>query len=129
MTSVDTNVVVRLITEDDAKQLAAVKSLFAAGPVWIAKTVLLETAWVLNSFYGFTESSIHDVLDRLIRLENVQVEDEPSVTGALALMAHGIDFADAFHLSSRPPGALFLSFDRSLVRRAKRAGADRVAEV
>ena len=46
MTAVDTNVVVRLLTEDHPKQTAAARSLFAAGPIWIAKTVLLETGWI-----------------------------------------------------------------------------------
>ena len=39
MTAVDTNVVVRLLTGDDPRQALAAKSLFAAGPIWIAKTV------------------------------------------------------------------------------------------
>ena len=56
MIAVDTNVLVRLLTGDDLKQAAAARSLFAAGPIWIAKTVLLETAWVLRSLYGFEES-------------------------------------------------------------------------
>ena len=51
MTAVDTNVVIRLLTADDPKQAAAATSLFAAGPIWIAKTVLLETGWVLQSGY------------------------------------------------------------------------------
>lgn len=129
MISVDTNVLVRMLREDDAEQSAAARSLVAAGPIWIAKTVLLEAAWVLRSFHGFEEDSIRDAFDTLLGLENVHVEDEPAVVRALALVAHGIDFADAFHLSSRPPGVMFLSFDRSFVRRAKRAGVSQIAEV
>jgi predicted nucleic-acid-binding protein len=128
MTSVDTNIVVRLLTKDDAKQHTAAKSLFAAGPIWVAKTVLLETEWVLRRSYGFEPSSILAAFDRLIGLENVSVEDKPAVAGALALVAHGIDFADALHLASRPAGVMFLSFDRSFVRRAKRAGVDKIGE-
>ena len=121
MTAVDTNVVVRLLTGDDPKQAAAAKSLFQRQPVWIAKTVLLETAWVLRCLYGYEESAIRQAFIRLLGLKNVHVEDEPSVAAALALTAQGIDLADALHLSSRPPGAVFASFDRSFVRRAKRA--------
>ena len=40
MIAVDTDVLVRLLTGDDPKQAAAAQSLFAAGPVWIAKTVI-----------------------------------------------------------------------------------------
>ena len=122
MTAVDTNVVVRLLTADDPKQAAAARSLFAAGPIWIARTVLLETGWVLRSLYGFEDSAIRDALTRLMGLKNVHTEDESSVANALVLTAHGIELADAMHLSSRPPGAAFVSFDQSFVRRAKRAG-------
>jgi len=121
MTAVDTNVVVRLLTADDPKQAAAAKSLFQRQPVWIAKTVLLETGWVLRSLYGYEESAIREAFIKLLGLKNVHVEDEPSVAAALALTAQGIDLADALQLSSRPPGAAFVSFDRSFVRRAKRA--------
>ena len=127
MIAVDTNVLVRLLTGDDVKQAAAARSLFAAGPIWIAKTVLLETGWVLRSLYGFEESAVRDAFAKLLGLENVHTEDEPSVAAALALTVHGIELADAMHLSSRPPGAAFVSFDQSFVRRAKRAGAAEVS--
>jgi predicted nucleic-acid-binding protein len=122
MIAVDTNVVVRLLTNDDPKQAAAAKSLFAAGPIWIAKTVMLETAWVLRSLYGFEESAIRDALYGLLGLKNVFTEDKPSMVAALDLTVHGIDLADAIHFSSRPPGTAFASFDRAFIRRAKRAG-------
>jgi predicted nucleic-acid-binding protein len=128
MTSVDTNVIVRLLTQDDAKQYAAAVSLFAVDRIWIANTVLLETAWVLRSIYGYEPDSIRTAIEGLIALGNVSVEDGPAVFDALALMAHGIDFADALHLASRPAGATFLSFDRALLRTAKRAGVNKIGE-
>jgi predicted nucleic-acid-binding protein len=126
MTAVDTNVLVRLLTEDDAKQAAAARSVFAAGPIWIAKTVLLETSWVLRSVYGLNESAVHGALAKLLGLKNVHTEDKMSVAGALALTVQGLELADAIHLSSRPAGARFVSFDQSFVRRARRAGAAEV---
>jgi len=129
MTAVDTNVLVRLLTGDDANQAAAARSLFAAEPIWIAKTVLLETGWVLRSLYGFDESAIRGAFTKLLGLKNVHAEDEPSVVAALALGSSGIELADAFHLASRPPGAPFVSFDRAFVRRARRAGAAGVSGV
>jgi predicted nucleic-acid-binding protein len=127
MIAVDTNVVVRLLTGDDPKQAAAARSLFAAGPVWIAKTVLLETNWVLRSLYGFEESDIRDAFTKLLGLNNVHTEDKPAMAAALAMTAHGIELADAMHLNSRPPGARFVSFDQSLIQRAARASAAEVS--
>lgn len=129
MTAVDTNVLVRLLTGDEPKQAASARSMFASEPIWIAKTVLLETGWVLRSLYGFEESAIRDAFVKLLGLKNVQAEDEASVAAALELTAQGIELADAMHLSSRPAGAAFVSFDKSLVQRARRAGASGVSGV
>jgi predicted nucleic-acid-binding protein len=129
MTAVDTNVLVRLLTEDDRKQATAARSLFAAGPVWIAKTVLLETGWVLGSLYGFNEEAIRGAFTKLLGLPHVHAEDERAVAAALALTSEGIELADALHLSSRPSGTAFVYFDRAFVRRAKRAGVPGVSGV
>jgi predicted nucleic-acid-binding protein len=128
MIAVDTNVVVRLLASDHPQQADVARSLFASGPIWIAKTVLLETAWVLHKLYGFEEDAICEAFGKLLGLENVHAEDETAVTAALALATKGVEFADALHLGSRPAGVPFRSFDVKLVRRAARAGAERVSE-
>jgi hypothetical protein len=77
---------------------------------------------VLASFYQYRPDGVRKALENLVGLPNVQVEDECAVTNALALSAQGIDFADALHLESRPPGARFASFDQAFVRQARKAG-------
>lgn len=129
MTAVDTNVLVRLLTGDDARQAPAARFVFAAGPIWIAKTVLLETCWVLRSAYGFEDVVIREAFAKLLGLKNVHAEDEEGVAAALSLIQHGVDFADALHLSSRPQGAAFVSFDKTFVKRAKRAQVLKVGAV
>jgi predicted nucleic-acid-binding protein len=129
MTAVDTNVLVRLLTADDPAQHAAARSLFEAESIWIAKTVLLETAWVLRSLYGFEDDAICTALTKLLGLPGVQVEEAPAVASALVLTRAGLEFADALHLTSRPDGAAFVSFDKSFVKRAARAGVCGVRSV
>ena len=129
MIAVDTDVLVRLLTGDEPKQAAAARRLFASQPIWIAKTVLLETGWVLRSLYGFEQGAIREAFTKLLGLKNVKAEDESSVAAALALIAHGVEFADAMHLGSRPLGSRFVSFDKSFVQRAKRAGAPDISVV
>ncbi len=124
MVAVDTNVLVRLLTDDDRAQTAAARDLFAREQIWVAKTVLLETGWVLRSLYKFEEGAIREALEKLLGLANVEVEDAPAVIAALGLMGHGIDLADAMHVSSRPRDAAFATFDESFLRRAKRAGVE-----
>ncbi len=129
MTAVDTNVLIRLLTGDDPAQQADARSLFEHDGIWIAKTVLLETAWVLRSLYGFEESEIASALIKLLGLAGVQAEDAPAAASTLALTTEGLAFADALHLASRPDGVIFASFDKSFVKRASRAGISGVRSV
>lgn len=84
---------------------------------------------MLRSLYGFEESEIGEALTKRLGLENVCAEDESSVATALSLAAHGIELADAMHLSGTPPDARFLSFDKLFVRRARRAGVSAVSGI
>jgi len=129
MIAVDTNVLVRLLTCDDPKQAMAARAVILRDSVWVAKTVILETAWVLGSIYAFDEAAVVDALTKFLGLDNVQAEDEPAVAAALALTAHGIEFADALHLTSRPPGASFVTFDKAFVRCAKRAAVSGISGI
>jgi predicted nucleic acid-binding protein len=124
MIAVDTNVVVRLIADDHPDQSQVVRSLLRSDRIWISKTVILETIWVLQKYYPF--EAIPEMMDSLVGLENVLVEDASEVSAAFHLMEHGVDPADALHLASAPAGVRFVTFDRDLVRRAKRADAANV---
>jgi predicted nucleic acid-binding protein len=129
MNAVDTNILVRLLTGDDPTQEGAARALLTSDSVWVAKTVIFETAWVLSRLYGFDDAAIVDALTRFLGLDNVHAEDEPAVAAALALTAHGIGFADALHLSSRPDGATFVTFDKDFVRRAKGAAVSDISGI
>ena len=129
MIAVDTNVLVRLLTGDDPKQAMAARAILMRDSVWVAKTVILETAWVLGSLYKFDDAAIVDALTKFLGLDNVQAEDEPTVAAAFALTAHGIDIADALHLASRPAGASFATFDKAFVRSAKRAAVTGISGI
>ncbi len=121
MNAVDTNILVRLLTADDARQFAAAEAIFRSR-VWLAKTVLLESAWVLGKAYGFDDKTIAQAFRQLLNLSSVSMEDRESVLTALGLVDEGLEFADALHLGSSPQNATFVSFDRKLIQRAKRAG-------
>ena len=55
MRAVDTNVLVRLITRDDARQATAAESYVTPGG-WVGHLVLAETTWVLSAVYGLVSS-------------------------------------------------------------------------
>src|SRR5438270_5096985 len=122
MHAVDTNILVRFLTRDDEIQSFQAKWILEREEVWISKTVLLEADWVLRSVYRFQNPDIRAAFTTLTGLPNITVEDQADVMNALSLGEVGIDFADTLHLVSRPAGAMFRSFDQTLVRRAQRAG-------
>jgi predicted nucleic-acid-binding protein len=125
--AVDTDVVVRLLTQDHAAQAARAAAIFRSGPIHIAKTMLLETAWVLGYAYGLDDGAIARVLRGVAGLPNVELEDAREVVDALAAMERGLDFADALHLASSGAATRFVTFDRQLVRRARGAAKIEVA--
>lgn len=123
MVAVDTNVIVRLFTHDDKNQSSRADAVFQSEQVWISKTVLLETYWVLTSSYGFPDEAIATVMLRAAALPNVHLEDQDAVLQALEWYQLGIEFADALHLSSRGHSEFFVTFDQRLAKRSQRLSA------
>lgn len=123
MLAVDTNVVVRFLVNDDAAQHRRAVALFRGRDIWLPKTVLLESEWVLRTVFGFTAEEIGGALRGLLGLPNVRCEDGPAITMALDGLAAGLDFADALHLSGCPAAGAdegFATFDARFVKRAAR---------
>ncbi|MDA0345985.1 MAG: type II toxin-antitoxin system VapC family toxin [Verrucomicrobia bacterium] len=117
MIAVDTNVVVRFLTADDAQQAKKSRTLFKDNEVWLSRTVFLETEWVLRGAYKLDRKSVNKALATLSQMEGVQVENISQVTEALTLHQSGWDFADALHVVSCPPEVTdFFSFDRRLTK-------------
>jgi predicted nucleic-acid-binding protein len=115
--AVDTNVLVRLITKDHAEQVARASRLFQKERIWLAKTVLLETDWVLRSLYGFPARDVGDAIGKLAGLPNVDLEDLSAVAQALSWLVAGVDFADGIHLASRGEANSFATFDEKFAKR------------
>ncbi|MBV9585315.1 MAG: type II toxin-antitoxin system VapC family toxin [Alphaproteobacteria bacterium] len=126
MLAVDTNVVVRFLTRDDARQFARANALIRDNDVYVCVTVLLETEWVLRGAYGYGQARILEALRDLAALPRVSVEDLATVAQAFEWTAGGMEFADALHLARTQDCEAFVSFDRRLARTAKAAGAPAV---
>jgi predicted nucleic-acid-binding protein len=112
MLAVDTNVVVRYLTRDDAEQFAKVSALIGAEDVYVCTTVLLETEWVLRRAYRFSRERISAALAAFAGLPRVTLEDPTVAARALDWMQKGMDFADALHLAKAAGCEAFVSFDQ-----------------
>jgi predicted nucleic-acid-binding protein len=128
MVAVDTNVVVRLLTDDDLAQTARAKALFVSEEIFISKTVVLESEWVLRKLYQIERVAVLKALSGLTALPNVRCEDQPTLTDALAWAGQGMDFADALHLASSRGAGAFATFDRQMIKRAHAVGQTNVLE-
>jgi len=82
MRSVDTNVLVRLITRDDARQAIAADTFIEAG-AWVSLLALTETLWVLDSTYGLTAPQLAVVVERLLDHKALILQDAAIVAAAL----------------------------------------------
>ena len=100
MIGIDTNVLVRYVVHDDARQ-AAIASDFIEStlsedePGWIARVVLCEFVWVLDGAYGYARGAIAETLARLLEVDRFRVESPALAWRALDAYRDGADFADA----------------------------------
>ena len=82
MRAIDTNVLVRLLVQDDEKQEIAAKAYVAFG-AWVSKVVLVESVWVLDSIYRKEYSEIADAVEMLLSSNQIFVEDAEIIAAAL----------------------------------------------
>ncbi len=121
MIAVDTNVLLRFITNDDRTQADRAQDVPRGGAVMIARTVLLEAEGVLRkSRYRCSRCQVATAFRKLLRLPGVRVDDPPAVARALDWFESGLGFADALHLASSRTATEFVAFDQTFARRAAR---------
>ena len=125
MAALDTNVLVRWLTNDDSKQSAVVASLLEATAknderLFVPVTVMLETEWVLRSRYRFDKPSVTAALDSLLCVAELEFQSEPALEQSLWLFkqAGAPDFADCLHIAlvSQARQGPLLTFDERASR-------------
>ena len=124
--AIDTNVVVRFLTADNAREFKAARAAIEGGDIFVPMTVCLECEWVLRSAYGFAPDQIAGGFRGLAGLPGVSVEEPVLLATALDWMSDGMDFADALHLAKSGGCTEFLTFDRKLAKTAKNRAATAV---
>ncbi|MEO8371645.1 MAG: type II toxin-antitoxin system VapC family toxin [Candidatus Solibacter sp.] len=119
MRAVDTNVLVRLIAQDDAKQLASARAFVAQG-VWVSVLALAEAIWVLESGYQFGDPELAGAIQMLLESQNLVVQDHDTVQSALELYRDkpALGFTDCLMVQlAHDAGHVPLgTFDRKLAR-------------
>lgn len=121
MIAFDTNLLVRAVMADNPAQVAIVQRLIKQDTIFISRTVLLETEWVLRSVYEKSPAEILEFFRALLAVDDTEVENSIEVGYALDWYAQGADFADALHLAVCGSAVLH-TFDKGFCKTAREAG-------
>jgi predicted nucleic-acid-binding protein len=117
----DTNVIVRYLTQDDRTQSrkanAIIDAALAGGErIHLDTVVVCELVWVLRSAYGYDRATIVDALSKLLEAAQLSIDDRDRLRDAAGRYGQGVgDFADyVLALRNRAAGCdTTLTFDRA----------------
>ncbi len=119
--TLDTNVLLRLATQDDPKHAAAaLKVLQTASLIAVPSTALCEMVWVLLRGYRYTPEQVAHAIRTLLQVSQV-VCNIPAVLAGLSVLENGGDFADgviAFE-GELLGGQEFVTFDQAAAKLLK----------
>lgn len=117
MRAVDTNVLVRLITRNDPRQVASADQFVKKG-AWVSHLALAETTWVLASVYQRSAAEVATAVELLLNHRELTLQDSEVVAAALAIFRDrpAVGFSDCLMLEiARKAGHVPLgTFDRDL---------------
>jgi predicted nucleic-acid-binding protein len=123
MIALDTNALVRFLTQDDPDQGRMASDLIGGrteqNPGFVAREVLVELVWVLERRYRYQRSEIARVLEGFLSASELDIEAGDSVGAILQLYeGKGFGFSDLMiRQAARRAGAAALkTFDRNAAR-------------
>lgn len=125
MIGLDTNVLVRYIAQDDAKQSPRATSLMSTltidNPGFIPLITLIELVWVMQECYDATKQDVVAILETLLRTKELIVENAEIALKALHIfIASKADFSDCvIERSAHKAGCeCIFTFDKDAARTA-----------
>lgn len=99
LTGIDTNVLLRVLLQDDPVQSPVASRVFRAlstdSPGFITQVTLAETYWVLARARRLPRTACLTAICRLVETDALEFDDSEGVVRALSLAEAGADFADA----------------------------------
>jgi len=124
MTGLDTNVLIRYLTQDDPVQSAKAtqiieRRLTPKNPGFVSVVAMVETVCVLDRAYSLTAKEIATAVERLLQVEVLAIENEQEVfTAMVALKQSRGSFSDALiaQLGVRAGCTRTLTFDQKALR-------------
>jgi predicted nucleic-acid-binding protein len=125
MIGLDTNVLVRYITQDDSKQSALANTLIEGlddvSPGFVTLITVVELSWVLESAYNFSRQQFAEVMQTLMAVEAIKLDRAASVASAVrSYVASNADFSDCLieRLSVTAGCDRTMTFDKAAAKSA-----------
>jgi predicted nucleic-acid-binding protein len=126
MIGLDTSILVRYLTQDDAVQSRKAteileRRLTEDNPGFVSIVAMVETVWVLERAYGFSGAEIAEAVERMLQADALVVESEFEVfTAMIAVKEARGSFADAVigALGAKAKCSCTLTFDERALRLA-----------
>lgn len=126
MIGLDTNIIVRVLVQDDPAQLRRIqkaleKECSEENPGLLNSIVLVETVWVLESAYSYGRADVARAVETLLQIREFEVQCQDQAWEALTHYRNGnADFADVYLASiNRTLGCTdTLTLDRKAARMA-----------
>jgi predicted nucleic-acid-binding protein len=119
MLAADTNILVRLMTGDDARQTEIAERFIEQG-AWVSVLALAEAIWVLRTVYKRNAAGVVEAVEMMLANKNVVLEDSEVVAAALELFRSrpSLKFSDClmFHIARKAGHRPLGTFDRALGR-------------
>lgn len=124
MIGLDTDILVRYLTQDDPVQSRKAtevieRRLAEERPGFVSIVAMVETVWVLDRAYGFGAHEIAAAVERMLQADVLVVENEQEVFTAMTALKDGQgSFADAViaALGARAGCSRTLTFDHKAAR-------------
>lgn len=126
MISLDTNILVRLLTNDEPRQtqkarVALDQAVQDQHRIWVSLVVVCELVWVLRRLYGYDKTHVIVAVTALLKFSGLEMENPKAVKKALDQLQHSpADFSDILlgHLSLEQGAAHVLTFDKKAAKLA-----------
>ena len=119
MRAIDTNVLVRMIVQDDARQATSAK-LFVESGAWVSILALAEATWVLSTVYELSAHKVAEAIGMLLDHRDLVLQESEAVEAALTLFREkpslGFSGCPMLHLARRAGHSPLGTFDRNLAR-------------
>ena len=123
MIALDTNVLVRFLTQDDDAQFQVAVDLIEGCtrdvPGYVCREVMIELVWVLERAYKYSREEIAEALLSIVTASQLSVENAQDIASVVSLYRkEGYDFADLMirQAAQRTENRILKTFDQKLAR-------------